>query len=210
MTLSVSVFSIGPMGNNSYLVYDLEINQSVVIDPSFGSKLIMNEAVRLGVQITAIWLTHAHFDHIAGVAELVSPPESSIPVGIHQKDLKLYQQNGGADEFGLTIAPGPTPSLFFEHGQLLQIGANTLEVRHTPGHTPGHVVFYSASERLVFCGDLIFQNGIGRTDLPGGSFAELVNSIQTQIFTLPPETRLLPGHGSDTTVEEEREGLSAY
>ncbi len=210
MTLSVSVFSIGPMGNNSYLVYDPQINQGVVIDPSFGSKLITDEAVRLGVQITAIWLTHAHFDHIAGVAELINPPDTSIPVGIHQKDLQLYQQNGGADEFGLAIASGPTPSLFFEHGQLLQIGANSLEVRHTPGHTPGHVVFYSASEHLVFCGDLIFQNGIGRTDLPGGSFAELVNSIQTQIFTLPPETRLLPGHGSDTTVEEEREGLSAY
>lgn len=210
MTLSVSVFSIGPMGNNSYLIYDPEIKQGVVVDPSFGSKLIMDEAARLGIQISAIWLTHAHFDHIAGVTDLVGEPASSIPVGIHQKDLKLYLQNGGAAEFGVEIPSGPQPSLFFEHGQQLQIGTNTFEVRHTPGHTPGHVVFYSASEGLIFCGDLIFQNGIGRTDLPGGSFAELANSIQTQIFTLPPETRLHPGHGLDTTVEDEREGLSSY
>lgn len=210
MTLSVSAFSIGPMGNNSFLVYSSQDRQGIVVDPSFGSRVIISEAGRLGIEITAIWLTHAHFDHIAGVSELVGSQNSSISIGVHPKDLKLYQQNGGAEEFGLTINPGPTPSLFFEHGQLLQIGAEILEVRHTPGHTPGHVVFYSASEHIVFCGDLIFQNGIGRTDLPGGSFTELVNSIQTQIFTLPPKTRLLPGHGPKTTVDEERESLSAY
>lgn len=210
MTLSVVAFSIGPMGNNSYLVYDSQSLQGIVIDPSFGSKLILEEANKLGINLQAIWLTHGHFDHIAGTSEIILTNNPSIPVGIHRLDLLLYQSNGGADQFGLKIKPGPRPQLFFKHGQILELGNNRLEVRHTPGHTPGHVIFYSQAENIVFCGDLIFRSGIGRTDLPGGNFAELVNSIQTQVFTLPGETRLLSGHGEDTTIEEEIPNLSFY
>jgi hydroxyacylglutathione hydrolase len=87
---------------------------------------------------------------------------------------------------------------------MLQAGGYSFEVRHTPGHTPGHVVFYCAPEKLVFCGDVIFMSGIGRTDLPGGSYPALLNSIQQQILTLPDATRLLSGHGPETTVGQER------
>ncbi len=208
MTLTTAVFSIGPMGNNSYLAYDSITREGVVIDPSFGSELILDEASRLGIIIRNIWLTHAHFDHIAGVAEITRSSKSEITVGLHQKELDLYMQNGNSSEFGLQIEQGPEPTLFFEPGQILKIGDNPIKVLHTPGHRPGHVVFYSQPEKLVFCGDLIFKDGIGRTDLAGGSFAALVKSLQSQIFTLPPETRLLPGHGPDTTVGEEMEGMA--
>jgi glyoxylase-like metal-dependent hydrolase (beta-lactamase superfamily II) len=93
--------------------------------------------------------------------------------------------------------------LRFQHNQKLAVGGAQVEVRHTPGHSPGHVIFYAASDQTVFCGDLIFQHSVGRTDLPGGSHAALLASIRTQVLTLPPETRLLPGHGAETTVGAE-------
>jgi hydroxyacylglutathione hydrolase len=104
----------------------------------------------------------------------------------------------------MRIDPGPPPTLSLAHGQTLHVGDYAFEVRHAPGHTLGHVVFYCASEKLVFCGDVIFMSSIGRTDLPGGSYTALLNSIQTQILTLPDETRLLSGHGPQTTVGQER------
>jgi glyoxylase-like metal-dependent hydrolase (beta-lactamase superfamily II) len=102
------------------------------------------------------------------------------------------------------IEPGPEPSLLFAHGQQLTIVEERIEVRHTPGHSPGHVVFYAPQAGVVLCGDLIFERSIGRTDLPGSSHAQLVQSIHQHIFSLPPETRLLPGHGAATTVGAEQ------
>ena len=103
------------------------------------------------------------------------------------------------------VDPGPEPTINLHHGQILHVGGNQLEVRHTPGHSSGHVVFYCADEAVLFCGDVIFQGSIGRTDLPGGDYQMLINSIRTQILTLPDETRLLTGHGPETTIGRERQ-----
>ncbi len=102
------------------------------------------------------------------------------------------------------IDPGPEPTIDFVHGQILKFGNYEFEVRFTPGHTTGHCVLYVASEGVCFCGDLIFNGSVGRTDLPGGDWNALVKSIQEQIFTMPDETRLLSGHGPETTVGEEK------
>ncbi|MCK5428468.1 MAG: MBL fold metallo-hydrolase, partial [Anaerolineales bacterium] len=123
----------------------------------------------------------------------------------HPKDYPLYRMQGGAPLFGMKIDPGPEPTVDLQHGQILHLGNYQLEVRHAPGHTPGHVVFYCAEEAVMFCGDVIFQGSIGRTDLPGGDFNTLINSIRSEIFTLPDETRLLTGHGPETTVGIERQ-----
>jgi hydroxyacylglutathione hydrolase len=104
----------------------------------------------------------------------------------------------------MRIDPTPKPNVQLKHGQILALGKHEFEVRHTPGHTPGHVVFYSAAEKLLFCGDVIFWGSIGRTDLPGGSFDTLMRSINEQILSLPNDTRLLSGHGGETTVGSER------
>jgi hydroxyacylglutathione hydrolase len=104
----------------------------------------------------------------------------------------------------MQIDPGPEPTMHLSHGQKLPLGDRLFEVRHTPGHTPGHVVFYCGSEKVVFCGDVIFWGGIGRTDLPGGDYDTLMHSIQSQILSLPNDTRLLSGHGGETTVGYER------
>jgi glyoxylase-like metal-dependent hydrolase (beta-lactamase superfamily II) len=203
MGLEIVTFQLGPMQNNTYLIADGESGQAVVIDPSFDSEIILTKAVELGWKLTAIWLTHAHFDHIAGVKTLADAFEPALPVGLHPLDLPMLKQNGGSRLFGMKIDPVPAPAIHFDHGQVLWLGQQQIEVRHTPGHTPGHVVFSAAQSGVVFCGDLIFYHGVGRTDLAGGDYPTLLQSIHTQIFTLPPETRLLSGHGPETTVSEE-------
>lgn len=203
MSLVVVTLQLGLMENNSYLIADPETRQAAVVDPSFDSENLLEEADRQGWTLTQVWLTHAHFDHIAGVRTISESQQPSLPVGLHPDDLPLWDQGGGARIFGFQIDPGAKPSIAFSHGQTLRLGSQTLEVRHTPGHTRGHVVFYAPGSDLVLCGDLIFYHGVGRTDLPGGSHQTLLHSIRTQILTLPPHTRLLSGHGPETTVAEE-------
>ena len=196
-------FVLGPLENNTYLVLDSETGEVVVVDPTFGSEVVLTEIQQQGWRLTQIWLTHAHFDHIAGVKTIATSAEPPIPVGLHPGDLVLWKQNGGAPSFGVKIERGPEPSIFFAHSQNLHVGDSTLEVRHTPGHTRGHVVFVCHSAGFALCGDLIFNGSVGRTDLPGGDTSALMNSIRSEILTLPPTTRLYSGHGPETTVGEE-------
>lgn len=202
--LHTLTFQLGPVLTNAYLVGDTESKQAVVIDPAWDGQVIAAAAEKQSWQITAIWLTHAHFDHIGGTADLVKRVDPPPPIALHPLDRPLWEQQGGAPFFGMRIDPGPEPTIELQHGQILELGEQRFEVRHAPGHTPGHVVFYCASAAVTFCGDVIFNNGIGRTDLPGGSYQGLLNSIRTQILTLPDDTRLLSGHGSETTVGRER------
>jgi hydroxyacylglutathione hydrolase len=202
--LEIISLILGPVETNSFIVADTVRNEAVVIDPAWDGQIIAAEAQRRGWRIAAIWLTHAHFDHIAGAAGISHQVQPLPPVALHPSDLPLWEAQGGAPFFGMRIDPGPRPTVSLAHGQSLHVGGYAFEVRHAPGHTPGHVVFYCASEKLVFCGDVIFRSSIGRTDLPGGSYKTLLNSIQTQILTLPDPTRLLSGHGPETTVGQER------
>lgn len=202
MSLSVVTFTLGPIENNSYLVADEATGEAIIIDPTFESDTIYTEADNRGWHISALWLTHAHFDHIAGVS-LAYRHTTPLPVGLHPADLPLYHQKGGSRQFGFDFEDGPEPSIIFAHGQKLSIGDNSLEVFHTPGHTPGHVVFYSSKAGIAFCGDLIFFHSIGRTDLPGGNQEQLLSSIRSHILTLPETTLLLSGHGIETSVREE-------
>lgn len=204
MPLEIVTIPLGPMENNTYLVGETESGAAVVIDPSFGSGQVLEEAARRSWTLTAVWLTHAHFDHIAGVKELVENSSPPLPVGLHPEDLPLWRADGGASNFGISLDPGPEPSLRFTHGMQLWLGNHVIEVRHAPGHTAGHVIFYAASAAAALCGDVIFYRGIGRTDLPGGSHERLLRSIREQVFRLPPETRLLSGHGPETTVADEQ------
>ena len=204
--LKIETFVLGPVQTNCYLVADSQSNQAAAIDPAWDGERIVDRAARLGWQIQHIWLTHAHFDHMAGANAIVRALEPPPAVALHPQDLPLWQMKGGAPYFGMNIDPGPEPGEKLAHGQKLQLGQYVFEVRHAPGHTPGHVVFCCHEEKVTFCGDVVFAGSIGRTDLPGGSYATLMNSIQQQILTLPDETRLLSGHGPETTVGRERRG----
>jgi glyoxylase-like metal-dependent hydrolase (beta-lactamase superfamily II) len=123
---------------------------------------------------------------------------------LHPNDHVLWRAGGGGALFGFDIDPGPEPTIDFFQGQILRLGSVEFEVRFTPGHTPGHCILYMLSSNVCFCGDLIFAGSVGRTDLPGASWEQLEKSIRSQIFTLPGETRLLSGHGPETTVGEEK------
>jgi len=218
--LETVCLTLGPLQTNAYLLADPQTGDAAVIDPAWEGALILSEARKRGWRIGQIWITHPHFDHIGGLAELVRGLDPTPGIALHPDDRFLYDAQGGAALFGFSLPPSPPPSLDLFHGQTLHLGALsrsgfqpdfseasgglTFEVRHTPGHTPGHCIFYCAKADVCFCGDLIFRQSVGRTDLPGGSWLALVESIREQVFTLPQETRLLSGHGEETTVGEEK------
>ncbi len=204
MALEINSFVLGPFQTNTYLAGDDQTGDAVVIDPSFDSEVILEVVRKKKWHIQEIWLTHAHFDHFAGTGAVAAAFQPSPRVRLHPDDLDLWRSGGNARNFGVAFDPGPEPTLGFAHGQKLAIGEVGVEVRHAPGHTRGHVVLYCASAKALFCGDVIFKESIGRTDLPGGDYDTLLNSIRIQVLTLPDETRLLSGHGPESTVGEER------
>jgi hydroxyacylglutathione hydrolase len=205
MALEIVSFTLGPAATNAYLIGDTASDEAAVIDPAWDGHVILDAAAQRGWRVANIWLTHAHFDHLGGAAVVADGSNPPPPVAMHPDDYWLWRTQGGAAMFGLDIDPGPEPTVDLYHGQVLHLGDSQFEVRHAPGHTPGHVMFYCASENVLFCGDVIFQFSIGRTDFPRGSHETLIESIRTQVLTLPDETRLLNGHGPETTVGVERQ-----
>jgi hydroxyacylglutathione hydrolase len=203
--LEIKTFTLGPVQTNAYLVADSITRDAAVIDPAWDGHLILSEAQNRGWRIAHLWYTHAHFDHIGGAAGIADALNPLPLVALHPNDHALWRAGGGGALFGFEIDPGPEPTIDFYQGQILKLGSVEFEVRFTPGHTTGHCVLYVASEKLCFCGDLIFNGSVGRTDFPGGDWDTLVNSIKTQIFTLPDEARLLSGHGPETTVGNEKQ-----
>ncbi len=205
MTFNVLTLPLGMTMTNTYLLGDQVSKTAVVIDPGWQGETIVAQAEKHAWQIKAIWFTHAHFDHIGAAGAVAAGCASPPQIGLHPDDLWLWEVQGGAALFGISgVDTGPQPDLSLAHGQILRLGESEFEVRHAPGHTPGHVMFYSQVAGLLFCGDVIFKGSIGRTDLPRGSYDTLIESIQTQVMSLPDETRLLNGHGPETTVGFER------
>jgi hydroxyacylglutathione hydrolase len=207
MRLEIVRLTLGPLPNNVYLLGDQQTGQAAVIDPSFESQAVLTRAKKEGWAIKKIWLTHGHFDHIAGAGEIANAFDPSVPIGLHPDDFDWYQRKGGATQFGLSIAQPPEPSIHFKKGMSLKISEDTPAVAVVllaPGHSPGHVMFYCEPLGALFCGDVIFRQGVGRADLDGGDMPTLLNSIRDQVFTLPDETRLLPGHGPESTVGFEK------
>lgn len=204
MTLSIVTFALGPAHTNAYLIADPQTHEAAVIDPSWDGLFLLAEAQKRGWRIGHLWYTHAHFDHLGGAAALADALNPLPLTALHPADHALWQSGGGGKALGFVIDPGPEPVVELEDGQILRLGSSSLQVLHTPGHTPGHVVFFCAQEKVCFCGDLIFAGSVGRTDLPGGSWQQLQDSIRQKIYTLPEDTHLLPGHGAPTLVAEEK------
>jgi glyoxylase-like metal-dependent hydrolase (beta-lactamase superfamily II) len=202
--LEIVPFTLGPAVTNAYLVADSETKEAAVIDPAWDGQIILEAARQRGWRIAHLWYTHAHFDHIGGAGAIADALNPLPLVALHPNDHVLWRAGGGGAFFGFDIDPGPEPTIDFYQGQILRLGSVGFEVRFTPGHTPGHCILYVASEKVCFCGDLIFAGSVGRTDLPGGNWEQLGDSIKTQVFTMPDDTRLLSGHGPATTVGDEK------
>lgn len=198
-------FELGMAMTNAYLLAHPPTQAAVVIDPAWNGELIARQAKDEGWRIQSIWLTHAHFDHFGGAAGVADSFDYPLPVALHPQDQPLWRASGGAAFFGMqSFDPGPEPTVDLTHGMELHLGGELFDVRHTPGHTPGHVIFRAAGLKIVFSGDLVFSGSVGRTDLPGGDWQQLVTSIQDEILTLEDDVRLFSGHGPATTVGKER------
>jgi glyoxylase-like metal-dependent hydrolase (beta-lactamase superfamily II) len=204
LAIKIIPFILGPIENNSYLVIDLSSQKGAIVDPSFGSKQILDEAVKNHIHITQIWCTHAHFDHISGINEIMPEITPSPEIYLHKDDLPLWKEHGGAKLFGFPFENNYSPTQFLKNSDSIQLGETYIQTRFTPGHTPGHIIYLLSDENIVFCGDLIFRMSVGRTDLPGGNHSQLLRSIEQEIKPLPDETRLLSGHGPETTVQYEK------
>ncbi len=202
--LEIVPFTLGPFMTNAYLVGSPRSGEAVVIDPAWDGHIILKAAQERGWRITNLWLTHAHMDHLGGAAAIADGCNPPPPVALHPDDYWLWRNEGGAPWFGMRLDPGPEPTIDLAHGMTMYLDGVEFQVRHAPGHTQGHVMFYLPAQAVLFCGDVIFQGSIGRTDLPGGDYDQLIESIRTQVLSLPDQTRLLTGHGPETTVGVER------
>ena len=204
--MNLHVLPAGPIQTNAYLLTAPERGEAVLIDAPGDiwaevQPLLAEEKCRL----TELWLTHGHWDHTQGAAEVVR--QAKPRVRAHADDRVLYETPQVMSAF---LAPGISlepvfPDTWVSAGEKFECLGTTVEVRHVPGHCPGNVLFYLAAAKAAFVGDALFAGSVGRTDFPGGSMDMLTQSIRRQIYTLPDETIVYPGHGPDTTVGEEKQ-----
>lgn len=198
-TIPVTAFA-----QNCSIVWCDQTLEAAVIDPGGEIERLLATVAELGLQLRAIWLTHAHIDHAGAVGELAERLQLPI-VGPHPGDQfwidALPQQSA---MFGFPPARHFAPTRWLQDGDAVQIGQSTLAVRHCPGHTPGHVVFHSAEAQRVFLGDVLFAGSIGRTDFPQGNHAQLLASIREKLWPMGDATVFIPGHGPEGTLGEER------
>ena len=191
----------GQFAQNCYLAADAASGAAAMIDPGEESGRILAELDRRGWKLEAIWLTHAHVDHIMGVADVVR--RWPVPIWLHPLDRPLYDNlPQQAAWMGLRLPHAPPPTDALHAGVTLAIGEARFEVRHAPGHSPGSVALVGHGR--VFGGDVLFSGSVGRTDLPGGDAATLLASIEREFLTLPDTTVVHSGHGPDTTIGVER------
>jgi len=201
----VDRFEGGPFAENTYLLTCESSGARVVVDPGHAVRDLIRLLDEEGAQPEAVLLTHAHLDHVDGIPRLLER-WPGLPVRLHADDRPLYEAVGQqAAMFGLPPVDLPTPVYDLEEGGAIRYGDEIeLDIRFAPGHAPGHVIFHDESADRALVGDVVFRGSIGRTDLPGGDHARLLDSIAREILTLPEDTELLPGHGPDTTVAFER------
>jgi hydroxyacylglutathione hydrolase len=192
----------GMFAENCYLVIDEQAGECAIVDPGEEAGLILHKVQQSGTKPIAIWLTHAHVDHVLGVPRIVQ--ETGAPVSLHPADRPLYDAvPEQAAWFGLAPgAPLPAPDHELSHGMRLRVGTIDVDVRHAPGHSPGSVCFVAAG--VVLSGDVLFAGSIGRTDLPGGDFETLIASIERELLPLSDDTIVYSGHGPETSIGRER------
>jgi glyoxylase-like metal-dependent hydrolase (beta-lactamase superfamily II) len=199
--------AVGPFFKNGFVVGCEDTREAVLIDPGDEVASLLAFAERSGLSIRHILLTHAHVDHVTGVA--AAKRALNVPIHLHKDDLFLYDRavEMGA-MFGLTVEPQPPIDRFYAPAQTIPFGTYEARVHHTPGHCPGGVCLQigkaNTSGKELFVGDTLFAGSIGRTDLPGGDYDTLIASIRNVLFPLGDEAIVHSGHGPDTTIGKER------
>ncbi|KAJ4461280.1 putative MBL fold metallo-hydrolase [Paratrimastix pyriformis] len=201
------IFPVGPIQANCCIIYDSLAKSGIIIDTGGDVEKIYAAVKKEGLTITGIYYTHAHIDHI-DVTGMLQAKLRGVPIRCHQQDKFIYDM--AQMQINLLGIPVPTPinippiASYFNEGDVIPVGSFNARVIHTPGHSPGSVCFHFPDQKLLIAGDTLFRGSYGRTDLWGGSEETLRQSITQKLFTLPPETRVVPGHGPETTIAFER------
>jgi glyoxylase-like metal-dependent hydrolase (beta-lactamase superfamily II) len=199
------IIPVTPFEQNCTLLWCTETMKGAFVDPGGDLERLTDAAARQGVDIEKILLTHGHIDHAGGAGELAQ--RLGVPIEGPQREESFWidQLVAQSRSFGFPPAQAFTPDRWLEDGDTVTVGSAELQVRHCPGHTPGHVVFYSAPERVAIVGDVLFAGSIGRTDFPRGDHATLIRSITQKLWPLGGDVTFVPGHGPVSTFGEERE-----
>ena len=201
--IQIRQLALGPLQTNCYIVGCEETQTAAVIDPAWDGKAIVATAETDGWEITHILLTHCHFDHVGGLREIEDA--TGAPIYVHRDAVEMLERTTmSAAFFGLRLPAPPMPDRYLEADQIIEIGKLQVHILVTPGHAPGHVCFHLPDYHVLFDGDVLFQGGIGRTDLPGGNYESLMRSIKVELLALPDDTRVFSGHGPSTTIGDER------
>ena len=202
-SLRITGFPLGEWMTNCYLVAGPS-GRCWLIDAGFNPRPMLDAVQQDGLTPERIILTHAHVDHIGGLAQ-VQERYPKLPILIHAAEREFPAEPALNLSIALDaplVAPEPTQTI--EHGQTLTLDGHTFEIRHTPGHSPGGITLYCETQGVALVGDALFACGIGRTDFPTSDHATLIDAIQSQLMSLPNATRVLPGHGPETTIGQER------
>lgn len=202
MLMNLWMQPLGPLQTNGYVLSN-EAGKGIVIDPGMHPASMVEHVKDL--EIVAILLTHAHFDHIAGLEQVREATKAPVYIHDLEEDWLTQAEKNGSARWPMVTEPiicRPRDHAL-QDGQILQLAGCTLQVLHTPGHSPGSVSFYLEQEQLLLAGDTLFAGSIGRTDLPGGDYDTLMRSLEEKILSLPEKTKVYPGHGPQTTLEQE-------
>lgn len=194
---------VGELGVNCYLLADSDTKEGIVIDPGAEPERILSAVKNNGVKVLTVLNTHGHFDHIGGNRRVAEATGGKLMISKEDEHF-LSRASSSASMYGLAAEDSPSPASFLAEGDTIRFGRHELKVIHIPGHSPGGSCFYLAKDGILISGDSLFAESIGRTDLPGGSQAQLVGAIRSKLLSLPEDTRVFPGHGPATTIGHEK------
>ena len=209
--MKIEAAPLGPFETNTYLITSDDGQECIVVDAPQGAASTLLPLIKVrGLKLTHLLLTHGHWDHMCEAHAFAA---AGAQVLAHRADRELIENIEAYMNRYLSMIPSLTEDDFksakvttwLEEGSTFVAAGKSFETRHVPGHCPGSLLFYCASDQVAFCGDAIFRGSVGRTDLPNGNWNELLTSIRSRIYTLPDETVLLPGHGARTTVGHEKQ-----
>jgi hydroxyacylglutathione hydrolase len=203
--MKITIVPVTPFQQNCSILIDESCARVAVVDPGGNVDDILEAVKETGAELEKVFITHGHVDHCGGAGELKR--RTGVPVeGPHEEDrFWIEQVSESGMRFGMGRLEAFMPDRWLQDGDTVRFGNVSLEVRHCPGHTPGHVIFFSAQQRLAIVGDVLFQGSIGRTDLPRGDYDSLIRSITTRLWPLGNDVVFLPGHGPASTFGDERE-----